>query len=170
MDAAASVPRRPFATAHAGGASRRSRLRAVRVQLLARPRAGPQPAMLHRAMAHDYLSRIVQSTQTFLGRWQNSEVILRELTPSLRVLLIVLFRTPEKMASLNLCIYVPDPLWMVRPFSWSKSALAVSAAPVETTEARGVSSCDAVLELRDDVVGFRLLADSIEVKENVRLR
>ncbi len=106
---------------------------------------------------------------TFLTRWQGVEATIRELTVSLRVLLIVLYRTPAELASKNLCIYVPDPLWMTRPFSWSDAALRVSVVRAEHTEASGLTAYDSILQLRDEAVGFTLLADSMELKENVRL-
>ena len=118
----------------------------------------------------DYLAKTSRSATTFLQRWQGAEVTVRELTLSLRVLVLVLFRTPGEMASKNLCIHVPDPLWMTGPFSWSDAGLSVSVVPTAESEARGSTSYDSILELRDEAAGFVLLADAIETKENVRLR
>ncbi len=91
-------------------------------------------------MSSDYLARTRQSATTFLTRWQGVEATIRELTVSLHVLLIVLYRAPAELTSKNLCIYVPDPLWMMGPFAWSDAALTVEVVQARETEASSLVS------------------------------
>lgn len=118
---------------------------------------------------NDYLDRTVKSASTFLGRWVDANVLVRQLPVAPRLLEVVLFRSAAEMRDSNLCLYF-DPLWFEGAFSWSDARIRVRAVPVASSLVAGRTSYDSVLELSDESSGFRCLTESLEVKENVRLK
>lgn len=121
-------------------------------------------------MADDYLDRMCRSTTTFLGRWRGGSVRIRDVVLSFPVLQIVVFHTSDEMHRCNLCINVLDPLLVTGPSEWVPCAIAIDSIPVAGSPVEGRTTYDSVLRLRDAQAGFELLADSIEVHENLRLR
>lgn len=121
-------------------------------------------------MTRDFFESTVGSSATFLGRWQGAQATVLQMSSSLRVLSIVLWRPAAAMEVSNLCILVPDPLWMKGPFQWSDSARTISVAQASATEARDSTRRDKVFVVRDNIADFTLVAESLEVKENLNLR
>lgn len=117
----------------------------------------------------NYLDKTVRSASTFLDRWVDANVLVRQLRVSPRFLEVVLFRSADAMDNSNLCLYF-DPLWFEGAFSWSDSRIRVRAVPTASSSVAHLTSYDSVLEISDDSSGFRCLTESLEVKENVRLK
>ena len=117
----------------------------------------------------DYLDKTVRSASTFLERWVHANVLVRQLRVSPRFLEVVLFRSVNEMDDHNLCFYF-DPLWFEGAFSWSDSRIRVQAVPTASSSAAHMTSYDSILEISDQSSGFRSLTESLEVKENVRLK
>ena len=116
-----------------------------------------------------YLDKTVKSASTLLGRWVDANVLVRQLPVAPRFLEVVLFRSADEVRDSNLCLYF-DPLWFEGAFSWSDSRMQVRAVPAASSLVASRTSYESVLELSDEASRFRCLTESLEVKENVRLK
>jgi hypothetical protein len=116
----------------------------------------------------DYLNTVVRAASTFLARWIQADVLVRELRVSPRILELVLFRSADEMRDSNLCPYF-DPRWFEGPFSWTDSRITVRAVATASSSVAHLTSYDRIFEISDDSPGFCCLTESLEVKENVRL-
>ena len=118
-------------------------------------------------MQSDYY-KVAKSATTFLARWNGGSVWVRELTVSLRTLVIVVYREHSKLRHENLR-FAADPLWTCGPFEWTPAALEIDVVAAADTPAAAFTREDRLLRLRDPI-GFELLSPSLEVSENFRLR
>src|SRR5215218_2273086 len=92
----------------------------------------------------------------------------RELTVSLRTLQIVLFRNWSSMRRSENLVFSADPVWMSGPFEWSPASLCVDAVLAADTPAAAFTSRLELVGVHDPI-GFELLCEHLEVKENVGL-
>lgn len=120
-------------------------------------------------MSSDYLSKTAKSANTFLARWKNANVLVRQLRVSPRFLEVVLFRSVESMAENNLCLYF-DPIWMHGYLSWDQSDIEVVIVDTASSPAAERTKYESVLEIVDASSGFRGFTESLEVKENGKLK
>jgi hypothetical protein len=119
-------------------------------------------------MQSDYHETLAKSATTFLARWNGGSVRVFELTVSLRGLVVVVFRDYAALRHENLR-FAAEPLWMCGPFEWAPAALEVDVVAAAESPAAALTREERLLRLRDPI-GFELLAPSLEVAENVKLR
>lgn len=120
-------------------------------------------------MNSDYLLKTAQSANTFLARWKNTRVLVRGHRLWPRTLEVVLFRSVEEMGDKNLCLSF-EPIWIHGYIEWDDVDLVVNVVDATSSPAAGRTSSENVLELVDARSGFRCVTESLEVKENVKLK
>jgi hypothetical protein len=111
--------------------------------------------------------KLLRSSRTFLGRWQNAALRTVPHGPSLAHLVLVLSRE-DRSQSENLTIAVA-PLWWHGPFELAEAALSVELIDADLSEAASLTRYDEIFRIIDPESGLTCLTEWIEVKENVRL-
>jgi len=119
-------------------------------------------------MQSDHYEKVARSAATFLARWNGGSVWVREVTVSLRAVIVVLFDDHATLESENLR-FAAEPLWMCGPFECTPAALEVDVVAAVDTAAAAFTREKRLFRMRDPI-GFELLSSSLEVAENVRLR
>jgi len=121
-------------------------------------------------MRESYSDKLIKSATTYLSRWNGADVVVRELTVSIRTLRIVLGPPASDFSRNNLVVSVPDPLWMIGPFRWSSACLTIGIVSSAESPAAKHTRKEEIFHLRDLTSGFHMWAESLEVRENVHLK
>lgn len=105
-----------------------------------------------------FLDTLIAKTEKIVARWQGRQARMLELTKSHAMLrIVVTCDEPEQ----NLVIACLGPEHIIGPTSWTDNELAIESTKLKSGE-EGI----AVVDKKN---GLRVVAESFEVKENVRI-
>ena len=105
-----------------------------------------------------YLQSLVEKTRSMILRWRGQNVTFRDLSASHPILNVVATR---KECPGNLVIACLEPKYICGPTKWSDADLSLQVTILPSGEERVV--------LLDEKNGVRVVTESVEVKENVKL-
>lgn len=104
-----------------------------------------------------YLETLVKKTASMVDRWQGRRARMLALTSSHTTLRIVV---GDDIYGENLLISCLAPVYICGPVQWESSAIALEPTQLESGE-QGIA-------VVDKAKGVRVLAESFEVRENVK--
>lgn len=104
-----------------------------------------------------YLETIVRQTASMVERWHGHRARMAELTKSHSTLRIVV---GDEIFGKNLVISCLGPLYIRGPTQWQGAVIALKPIKLDSGK-QGIA-------VVDESNGVRVVADSVEVKENVK--
>lgn len=109
-------------------------------------------------MLMTYLKTLISKNSTILERWTGGQARMLELTRSHATLTVVV---DGEEYGRNLVLACLEPKYVCGPVSWSDSAIELKVTRLD-------DGSDGIAVI-DDKNGVRITAESIEIKENVKL-
>ena len=107
-----------------------------------------------------HFSTLIDKTFTMLGRWRGQRAIMLELTRSHASLRIIL--GGDDYLTTNLVIACIGPIYICGPTQWKDAAIEIQTITLD-------SGREGVV-IQDEANGVRIVAESVEVRENVKLQ